>query len=171
MEDLLRESLGLQPKRLAGYHEEAVAKPPSVNRTDMTSQEWTQYLQSKLGKTSYIKLKPNPEEGFDYTTETDMITPAWLRYLPDVPGNKFSMRWEGDTSVKEEEEAMRRRNDDRNKIYYDLLYKKDYSKTGNESLWFNVEKKHRATQSLHDIVLTRTRNDDVTGSVTSSYCA
>ncbi|XP_069116080.1 uncharacterized protein [Argopecten irradians] len=125
MEDLLRESLGLQPKRLAGYHEEAVAKPPSVNRTDMTSQEWTQYLQSKLGKTSYIKLKPNPEEGFDYTTETDMITPAWLRYLPDVP----------------------------------------------ESLWFNVEKKHRATQSLHDIVLTRTRNDDVTGSVTSSYCA
>ncbi|XP_033733876.1 uncharacterized protein LOC117323005 [Pecten maximus] len=171
----------IAPNPRIGYIHGPIVHPPPATRNDLTTPEWSKYLQNKLEKSSYIRLKqiaPNPQKDFMHSsiiappapaTREDMLTPAWSKYLPDLPESKSALGWTECPAQEKGELELREKSDVRNKIWYNLFFKRDYSSTENESLWFKVSKKHRATKSLHDIVLTRKVSGDVTASLATSY--
>ncbi|XP_033752394.1 uncharacterized protein LOC117336120 [Pecten maximus] len=176
----------IAPNPQTGYNHGAIVHPPPATRNDLMTPEWTRFLPYfpvHLERSCYIKLKqiaPNPQTGFKHSsivppapaTREEMMTPAWSKYLPTLPKSKSAHGWTSFQLQEKEEVELREKSDIRNKIWYNLFYKKDYSKTENESFWFNVVKKHRWTKSLHDIVLTGRVGDDVTTyPATSSYSA
>ncbi|XP_021363398.1 uncharacterized protein LOC110456769 isoform X2 [Mizuhopecten yessoensis] len=134
-----------------------------------------------LKRSCYVSLKqiaPNPHSGFNHgaivhpspATRDDLMTPAWSRYLPDIPKQKSPHGWVS-CPPHEEDVELREKSATRNKVWYNLFYKKDYSKTENESSCFNVMKNHRSTKSLHDVLLTRKPSDDVIAPQASRSCS
>ncbi|XP_069111018.1 uncharacterized protein [Argopecten irradians] len=138
-------------------------------------------MEGFMTSSSYIKLKhiaPSPQKGFNHppivppapATREEMMTPAWSKYLPDVPESKSARS--SSPILEKEETELREKSDNRSKIWHHLFYKKDYSKTQNETGWYNVMKKYRATKSLHDILLSRKIRNDVPASpAIGSYSA
>ncbi|XP_033728990.1 uncharacterized protein LOC117318066 [Pecten maximus] len=134
----------IAPNPQTGDNHGDVVQPPPATRNDLMTLEWTRYLPffpAHLERACYIKLKPiapNPQEGFKHSsivphspaTRDDMMTPAWSRYLPELPKSRSSHGWTS-SPTQEEEVELRKKSDIRNKIWHNLFYKKDYSKAEN----------------------------------------
>ncbi|OWF40128.1 uncharacterized protein LOC110464203 [Mizuhopecten yessoensis] len=188
--ELLERSCYVKLKQIApdpqtGYNYKcAIVNPAPATRDDLMNPAWLRYLPHSpkyLERLCYIKLKqiaPNPQSDFSHraivhpppATRDELMTPAWSRYLPHIPKPKSPHGWVS-CPPHEEDAELREKSATRNKVWYDLFYKKDSSKTENESFCFNVMKKHRTTKSLHDILLTRNPSDDVIGSPASGSCS
>ncbi|XP_069110659.1 uncharacterized protein [Argopecten irradians] len=174
----------IAPNPQTGYNSSVIIHPPPASRNDLMTPEWARhlpYLSGFMESSIYIKLKhiaPSPQKGFHHpsivppapATREEMMTSAWSKYLPDIPESKTALS--SFPIMEKEKTELREKSDNRNKIWHQLFYKKDYSKTENETGWYNVMKKYRPTKSLHDIILSRKVRNDVTGSpVISSYSA